>query len=504
MSTAPAFLLSLLAAAVICGQRAGAIEEDMANHGPLDGHAAKVFNLLAQMKLSDETRAKCLKVAEESQKQWRAWFAKNRSKVDRYQKQIEELRLGEKRAELKKVLAEKKQFMHTAPSLLRNSEPLKAVLSAEEYANFSAKLEELKKALHNPKEEQAPSARRSPSIAAVAIEPVRISADGTHFVLKDSGKRFTPWGFNYLGEFGTILEEYWADKWPAIEEDFREMKKLGANVIRVHLQLPTYMAAPDRMRPEALKRLRRLLDLARDTGLYLDLTGLGLYRIKDVPPWLDALDEAGRWKAQACFWREIARACKGHPAVFCYDLMNEPVITEPKPGEPAWLTGELEGFYFVQRIAKEIKGRTQVEIAAAWVKQMTQAIRKADADTLITVGVIPWAQIWPNAKPIFYAPGAAKHLDFVSVHFYPRKDKVPADLAALKVYDIGKPIVIEETFPMSCSHEEFATFITESRATAEGWISHYFGKTIAEHRKEKDLKNAIIATFLEYWQKNAP
>lgn len=131
----------------------------MAHHGPLDGHAVKVFNLLEHMKLSDETRVKCLKVAEESQKEWRAWFAKNRGEVDRYQKRIEELRRGENRAELKKVLAEKKQFMHTAPSLLRNSEPLKAVLSAEEYAGFSAKLEELKKALHNPKEEQTPSPR---------------------------------------------------------------------------------------------------------------------------------------------------------------------------------------------------------------------------------------------------------------------------------------------------------------------------------------------------------
>jgi hypothetical protein len=333
---------------------------------------------------------------------------------------------------------------------------------------------------------------------------VRISADRTHFVLGESGERFTPWGFNYLGEHGTIIEEYWAEKWAEIETDFREMKKIGANVVRVHLQLPAYMAAPAQMRPDALARLRKLLELARDTGLYLDVTGLSLYRIKDVPAWLDELDEAGRWKAQAFFWREIALACKGHPALFCHDLMNEPIITEPKPGEPAWLGGEMEGFYFVQRIAKEMKGRTQAQIAAAWVKMMSAAIREADPGALITVGVIPWAQIWPGAKPVFYSPEAAQHLDFVSAHFYPRKDKVKEDLAALKVYDIGKPLVIEETFPLSCSQEEFETFIRESRATAEGWISHYFGKTIAEHRKEGDLKNAIIANFLDYWQKNAP
>ena len=342
------------------------------------------------------------------------------------------------------------------------------------------------------------------SMPTTALEPVRVSDEGAHFVLKDFGKRFTPWGFNFLGEFGTILEEYWTEKWTEIEHDFREMKRLGANVVRVHLQLPTYMAAPEQMRPEAMDRLSRLLDLARDTGLYLDLTGLGLYRIKDVPPWLDQLDEVGRWKAQAFFWREIARACRGHPAVFCYDLMNEPIITEPKAGEPVWLGGEMEGFYFVQRIAKEMKGRAQSEIATAWVRQLSQAIREVDPETLITVGVIPWAQVWPNAKPVFYSPEAAKHLDFVSVHFYPRKDKLHADLAALKVYDIGMPVIIEETFPLSCSQREFERFIEDSRPIAEGWISHYFGKSIPEHQQQKEMKDALIAKFLEFWKDHAP
>ncbi|MBI3878922.1 MAG: cellulase family glycosylhydrolase [Verrucomicrobia bacterium] len=336
------------------------------------------------------------------------------------------------------------------------------------------------------------------------LDPVRISGDGKHFVLKGSGARFKPWGFNYLGEHETILEEYWAEKWPAIEEDFREMKKLGANVIRVHLQLPVYMSAADQTRAEELKRLRRLLDLAQDCGLYLDLTGLGCYRLAQVPKWYDELDEARRWDVQARFWRAIAETCKGHPAVFCYSLMNEPVIGEAKAGEHPWLTGELGGFHFVQRISNKPGKRTQAEIAAAWVDRLTTAIRKVDPDHLITVGVIPWAQVWPGAKPIFYAPEAAKHLDFVSVHFYPQAGKVKETLTALKVYDIGKPMVVEETFPLSCSLAELDEFMQGADGIVEGWISHYFGKTIAEHRKEKDLKNGIIAEFLEFWQKKAP
>jgi endo-1,4-beta-mannosidase len=344
------------------------------------------------------------------------------------------------------------------------------------------------------------------AIAAKAqpLGPVVISADHNHFVLKDSGTEFKPWGFNYLGEFGTILEEYWAEKWDAIEEDFREMKQLGANVIRVHLQFATYMDTADKAKPEELARLKRLLDLAQANGLYLDVTGLGCYHPARVPKWYDALDEAARWNAQARFWQVIAETCKGHPAVFCYSLMNEPVITEAKPGEHPWLTGEMEGFYFVQRISNKPGKRTQQEIAAAWVKQLTHAIREVDPDHLVTVGVIPWAMIWPNAKPVFYAPEAAKHLDFVSVHFYPQAGKVRDAVAALKVYDIGKPMVVEETFPLSCSQPEFEQFLHDGGPIVEGWISHYFGKSIADYAKEKDLRSGVVKSFLEFWQKQAP
>src|SRR2546421_562887 len=47
------------------------------------------------------------------------------------------------------------------------------------------------------------------STAPVPLEPIRISDDGRHFVIGSTGKPFTPWGFNYLGKFGELLEESW-------------------------------------------------------------------------------------------------------------------------------------------------------------------------------------------------------------------------------------------------------------------------------------------------------
>ncbi len=342
---------------------------------------------------------------------------------------------------------------------------------------------------------------------AADLEPIVLSQDGKGFVTKTSGKPFKPWGFNYLGTFGTVYEEYWAKDWDGIVEDFREMKALGANVVRVHLQVGTFLESATTGKKDELARLKKLLDLANETGLYLDITGLGCYHLDQIPKWFDELPEKERWQAQAKFWELIAETCAGHPAVFCYDLMNEPVIQGKSDKDKSpWLVPEdLGGFYFVQRICNDPGKRNNNDIAAAWVEQMTTAIRAKDPGRLITVGIIPWAQAFPGVKEdIFYTPAAAKHLDFVSVHFYPKTKEVDKTLVALKVYDIGKPIVIEETFPLSCTIEELDAFIDGAGDTADGWIAHYFGKkakSVGEGTDfEKELAAEIVKKFLVYWQ----
>jgi len=330
------------------------------------------------------------------------------------------------------------------------------------------------------------------------MEPIHI-VEG-RFVLGDSGQPFAPWGFNYVGDSGRIVEEYWAEDWPRVVKDFREMRKLGANVVRLHLQLGTYMKTPQQADDSELERLGRILDLAREVGLYLDLTGLGCYHLANVPPWYDELAEPDRWQVQSLFWEAIAKTCAGHPSVFCYDLMNEPIVGRAKEGEHPWLLGELGGMYFVQRICNEPGERSSKAIAAAWVKQLVGAIRKHDAEHLVTVGVIPWALTFPKAKPLFYSPEVARQLDFVSVHFYPKAGEVKRAVDALAVYDIGKPLVVEEIFPLSCSLEEMDRFIQQSDDRVEGWISHYFGRTIEEQRAGAKPMGAYVAKFLEYWQ----
>src|SRR6516165_5529143 len=142
----------------------------------------------------------------------------------------------------------------------------------------------------------APTAQAKPE----AMPFVAVSKDKKGFVLAPSGRSFVPWGLNYdHDDKGRLIEEYWDDEWPAVEAHFGQMKKLGANVVRVHLQLGKFMDGPDKPNGKALDRLGKLLQLAEKERLYLDLTGLGCYRKKDVPAWYDKLAEQERWDVQA-------------------------------------------------------------------------------------------------------------------------------------------------------------------------------------------------------------
>ncbi len=341
--------------------------------------------------------------------------------------------------------------------------------------------------------------------AAAALDWVQTSDDKAHFVLAASHQRMVAWGFNYdHDDSGRLLEEYWADEWGAVARDFKEMRLLGGNTVRVHLQLGRFMEAADRPHADNLRRLRDLVHLAEMTGLYLDVTGLGCYRRKDVPPWYDALGEADRWAVQARFWKAVAGVCRDSPSIFCYDLMNEPVLGGGE-GKADWLPGApLGGMQFVQRITIAPSGRSDQEIARAWVATLAAAIRTVDGRHMITVGVIPWSQVFKGAKPLFYAPEVGGPLDFVSIHFYPKTVPLEESLAVLDVYRVGKPLVIEEIFPLGAGIDQTAAFIERSRPTVDGFISFYWGKTIQENRRKKDVTGEITATWLERFSAMAP
>ena len=342
-----------------------------------------------------------------------------------------------------------------------------------------------------------------------ALERIKLGPTPRSFVTIPSGQPFRVWGLNYDRDHqGRLIEDYWRDEWPKVEADFASMKQLGANVVRIHLQFGKFCPRPDEVDPAQLDQLGRLLALAERTGLYLDLTGLGCYQKADIPPWYDALNEAGRWRAQVRFWEAVAGRCKTSPAVFCYDLMNEPVVPGG-PQEPGDWLGKgpgLDGKFYVQKITPDPLKRPRTEVARQWMVTLRAAIRRVDPDHLITVGLVAWSLDQPGKLFSGITPEVvAEELDFVAVHLYPEKGKVDANLATLRQFQIGdKPLIVEETFPLKATGADFARFADAVRDSTAGLVGFYWGQDQATLRDLKTIPAAMTADWLDYFEQGRP
>lgn len=341
-------------------------------------------------------------------------------------------------------------------------------------------------------------------VFAADLPWVVVAKDQKGFVLEKQNKSFAPWGFNYdHDQKGRLIEDYWNLEWEKVERDFRSMKMLGANVVRIHLQVGKFMEGAEKPNKHALERLGKLVKLAEKVGLYLDLTGLGCYHKADVPEWYDKLDERGRWKVQAQFWQSVVATCAESPAIFCYDLMNEPVVPGGKRNDGDWLGGAFAGKHFVQFVTLNQQDRPRHEIARQWVKHLTTAIRAKDKRHLITVGLVDWSLNRPGLTSGFVPDKIVDDLDFVCVHLYPETGKLEDALSTLKGFSVGKPVVIEETFPLKCSMAEFGQFIEQSEKYSAGCIGFYWGQSPDELRKSQEIGDILTLGGLEFFEKNA-
>ena len=333
------------------------------------------------------------------------------------------------------------------------------------------------------------------------MERIRISGDKRSFILEKSGRVFIPWGFNYdHNETGRLIEDYWEEEWNKVEEDFQEMKELGANVVRIHLQLSKFMINPEKPNQKALRHLKCLLKMAEKLNLHLDITGLGCYHKQDVPVWYDALTEKERWNVQAKFWKATAKVCANNPVIFCYDLMNEPVVSGEKRKAGDWLGGEFAGKYFVQFITLDLAERERSQIARQWIRQLKTAIRKYDTQSFITVGMLPSSLKNNEFNSGFNPKEIGDELDIICVHIYPKEGELQKSIEILKEYSVGKPIVIEEMFPLNCSVDDLGKFIDDSKQFALGWIGFYWGKKPDEYVNSKEIADALTLSWLRLFE----
>jgi endo-1,4-beta-mannosidase len=314
----------------------------------------------------------------------------------------------------------------------------------------------------------------------------------------NKGNLFFPWGFNYTNpEKIGLIEDSWYDEngWKIIESDFQEMKDLGANIIRIHLQYNKFMKDPETPNMAALEKLLQLTEMAEDKGLYLDITGLAAYRKSEQPEWYDQLNERERWDTHKVFWESIAKTVCHSKAVFAYNLMNEPVVGVGcrVASNCEWLPGKgLGGFYFVQNISKNPDNKFSQTIKE-WAGELTQIIRLADKETMITIGFLSLSPIAQFAEDV----------DYLSAHVYPESGNITAKVDYVEKNQSDVPIIIEETYTLKCNVAELSIFFDEIEGKYDGLMGHYFGKPLDELDGDV-LSDQLIKSFLEFFTEKNP
>ena len=309
-----------------------------------------------------------------------------------------------------------------------------------------------------------------PPAAQAADAPPTVTAVGTTLKL---GKRpFHAYGFNY--DFnGTHPSVDYIDA-PTrshllrLRHDFAKAARLGANTIRIYLELHDFMATATRPRRRALQALRKILQEAERAGLLLDITGNLVWHPEASPAWYEALSERARWQVQANFWRAVAAVAADSPNVLCYELTSEPAIGD----SDSWYAGQLVHHY-VQYIVRELGNRDAVTLARTWTRLLRDAIRSQDQRHLITIGLLPvrdWA---------FDPRNVADLLDIVTVHEYPNPGGHAQSLALIRYFAAqGRPLLLGETFTLDRSTQE--DFLLGARGWLDGSLSFFDGREPAD------------------------
>lgn len=313
----------------------------------------------------------------------------------------------------------------------------------------------------------------------------RVSVSGKGFITAD-GKPIRFWGLNYSAP-QALLEDDWMQpgKWLAIEKSIKDIEALGANLVRVAVQYNTMMESSSEPNQENLQQLRKLALLAQEHGLYFMVSGLGAFSKADQPAWYDSLDESARWATQALYWESIAGAIGDIPAVFAYELMNEPIV--PSVATDVWLPGEgMGGNYFAQNITRTPNGREMKEIMSSWIKTLTAAIRKKDTKTPVTVGFLPFANFGQFSED----------LDINNTHIYPKTGEEAASNAMVQRFASDKPLIVTETFALSIGTDDWEKWIKQNNADVAGWVGMH-GKTLQEITPPKSIVEAIYKAFYE-------
>jgi endo-1,4-beta-mannosidase len=366
------------------------------------------------------------------------------------------------------------------------------------------------------------------------MQLIVVTADGQGFAERDSGRPYIPFGTNYYdphtGWAPKIWRQFDAEK---VREHFLLMSKLGVNCARLFLTAGSFQPNAETVEGKSLKKLDTLVKIGRETGIRLILTGPDHW--EGSPSYWRPDRFAGEEALLALeyFWKTVGQRYKGEPAIFAWDLLNEPhlpwFIKEWRGRWNAWLQKTygswetLKTTWGDELTEKDQWGEVAVpenradagnprlrdfqhfreHLSDEWVRRQVAALRRADPTHLITVGYIQWS--YPLVRPgrpsrysAFNPRRQVGWLDFVTIHFYPTMgaplgseenwQKNLSYLQAVLAYcHTGKPVVLGEfgwygggspkKHPYLSEAEQaqwISAEIETSRRLADGWLSWPF------------------------------
>ena len=120
--------------------------------------------------------------------------------------------------------------------------------------------------------------------------------------------------------------------------------------------------------------------------------------------------------------------------------------------------------------------------------------------------MVDWSLDRPGLTSGFVPSTIAPAVDFLCVHLYPKRGKVDEAIKTLEGFAAaGKPVVIEETFPLFCGGRGVrARSSSATKDQAAGWIGFYWGKTPEELKRSKTIPDAMTLGWLEIFRKGNP
>lgn len=282
------------------------------------------------------------------------------------------------------------------------------------------------------------------------LSKVKVAPDRTGF--ETNGAPVILMGVNYFRPGTGWAPQVWKQFDPEpTRRDFARLKEIGANCVRVFLTYGSFMTEPGVVSEAGLAKLDRFLDLAEEAGIYVHPTGPDHW--EGLPAWArtDRIADETVLNALEQFWRTVAARYRDRHALFAWDLLNEPAVGWDSPAMRAkwqdWLRARYTGIPAIARAwgvdAETLQpGRIPVpprdeppgqrlldyqhfreSIAVEWTRRQVAAIKSADPDALVTVGLIQWSVPAHPGGPAQYSAfrpsQIAPLLDFMEVHFYP-------------------------------------------------------------------------------------